>query len=250
MRSPIHRNSLNNGHNAEMPANETLTAERRLVPDHPKHAKSCHRSARPELPLDKLSPFVIASAEQEQDCMEHMSLIGRGCITSALAVLLSVTAAQARTISFTDTNGALTGASSFAGDIVVCTGQPCGVLETYNPAAQNVLSGIVPNLYIGDQSGFVLDQLVTTNPQGFVGFELTSFFGGGVTCTSVGGCQVTADGTVQTVETIVFSVEVPTLVTFQSLGNQTLPTPEPSTVLLLALGGTILPLVRRIRRQA
>lgn len=155
-----------------------------------------------------------------------------------LAVFCSITAAQARTISFIDANGVLSGASSFAGDIVFCSAQPCTVAETYNPAFESVTSGIVPTLYFANKNGFVLDKLVTSNSNpGFVDYALT-FLGGGVTCASVGGCQFTANGAVQTVETVNFSGEPPTAVTFQAV-------PEPSTALLLVLGWAMLVLLKQ-----
>ena len=172
--------------------------------------------------------------------MRHTLPPLRSCIVLFAIALWAISAVQARTISFVDTNGVLSGASSFAGDFVFCSSQPCQVLETYNPSLESVTSGIVPTLYIGN-SGFVLDKLVTSiSVPGFVSYELTSM--AGVSCTSVGGCQFAASDALQTVETIQFSVETPTTVTFRAVI-----TPEPHTALLILFACASSILLRRKR---
>ena len=164
--------------------------------------------------------------------------------------LLSVVSARADVVGFVDAIGTPTAASTFGGDFIFCGSSPCSVLVTGHADFVSVTSlvtsfSISPTIYIGDGNGIVIDRLVSTvsvlpflppSPGSVtnLGLVLSTALelGSPFTCASVGGCQFTADGSVQTLGTVSWTYGADTEVTFQAVG------PEPATVGLLLLGVT------------
>ncbi len=146
--------------------------------------------------------------------MNH-GTIRRTFFLALTATALLIGTARADTISFEDYYGTVSGTTTFGGDFdCLPTTGTCEVLQTglFSPGATSswINTPIAPLIYIGDEDGYVSAKLVTvidpepTTPpgSGFV-INISYFLTGGLdlaspfTCASVGGCQVTRDGTVQ-----------------------------------------------------
>ena len=159
-------------------------------------------------------------------------------VPMAALLLLTVASARADTILFQDAGGLAGATTTFAGDIIFCVpfaGQHCDVLETgHGPGDSIVTFGIASVTYIGNLAGIVTDQLTATpDVQGSLTSLDYSFDAGlgpnGTTCASVGGCQFTADGTVQILGTITWAHGGFDTIEFQAV-------PEPGSVSFVGLG--------------
>ncbi len=139
------------------------------------------------------------------------------CTAALAAVSIFGAAAKAETIAFTDTGGVPNATSTFDGDVVLpCTKTSCDV-KVGHPPSESVTSVPPSPLYISDKHGNVIDELTTSTAfTGFVDFTF-SVVAPGTTCASVGGCQITADGTIQTIGSIGLSGVEATTITYQQV---------------------------------
>jgi PEP-CTERM motif len=178
-------------------------------------------------------------------------------VPMAALLLLTVASARADTILFQDAGGLAGATTTFAGDFIFCfpfTGQHCDVIETgHGPGDSIVTFGIASVTYIGNLAGIVTDQLTATpDVQGPITSIDYSFDAGlasnGTTCASVGGCQFTADGTVQILGTITWADAgmggLMDTIEFQAV-------PEPGSVSFVGLGlvGLAAAFLRRFKQQ-
>lgn len=156
--------------------------------------------------------------------------------------------AKADTILFQDVSGQAVGSSTFAGDLFFCASDHCNGIETgHGPGDVLLTFGIASTIYMADQAGFISEKLVTTtNTQNTItnvdySFDSGLDLGNPTTCASVGGCQFTTNGTVQTLGTLTWSDDSTDKIQFQAV-------PEPSTLTLLSAGLLAGVLSKRLRR--
>jgi hypothetical protein len=166
----------------------------------------------------------------------------RAVLSIGLFVFVGATAARADVVLFQDIGG--TGAETVPAyyPIQGCNSTDCVALG--EPYQSTVTTNTIPDtIYIGDPLGNVSDKIVASEtlhagPTTIVDFTL--FFGLDLaspeTCASVGGCNITYDGAVQTLGTITWGpgfFEVPPIAT-TTLEYQYVATPEPATLLVVA----------------
>jgi hypothetical protein len=177
-------------------------------------------------------------------------------LTLTVAALLAGPA-KADTITFKDYTGVVSGATTFGGDFSCGpTTGVCEVLQTglFSSTATTswINTPIASPIYIGDGAGDVSAELQTvingaptTPPGSGYAINIQYYLTGGLdlsspfTCASVGGCQITQDGTVQFLGQTTFNPTTvygsvvqfpPSIVDFQYVA------PEPASVELLAAG--------------
>ena len=190
-----------------------------------------------------------------------MKLVSRAapalCLLWSLLFVSSAARADQLTILIDDTNNTVTvtGTSSLVtvsniscvSALSATIADGCSlVIKNSDP---NFLNGTpftptLPNVLIYENGSTTVtsDQLITGNGV-FLGEELVGFdsYYAGTTAscfnTSIGCTTMTEDGTVQTAGTIAWTDGQSVIIEFQSdLDNPTTPAPEPSTLLLSALG--------------
>ncbi len=185
--------------------------------------------------------------------------VARGLNLAALSfgflLFVGTTTARADVVLFQDIGG--TGAETVPAyyPIVGCNSTDCVALG--EPYQSTVTTNTIPDtIYIGDPSGNVSDEIVASEtphagPTTIVDF--TFYFGLDLsspeTCASVGGCDITHNGTVQTLGTITWGpgfFEIPPIPT-TTLEYQYVPTPEPS--MLLVVGALFLMMLIVIARR-
>lgn len=188
--------------------------------------------------------------------------LNRATLSIGLFLLVGATAVRADVVLFQDIGG--TGAESVPAyyPIQGCNSTDCVALG--EPYQSTVASNTIPDtIYIGDSLGNVSDKIVASatpyslNPTQITIVDFTFYFGLDVgsteTCASVGGCNITHDGTVQDLGTITWGpgfFEIPPIAT-TTLEYQYVATPEPSMLLVVgALFSMMLIVIARRNRTS
>ena len=188
---------------------------------------------------------------QATDLLHHQEVKHEGLEDGSRRSPLPLTAlasgvnlsARANTLLFQDADGTPMASTTFAGDFIVCLrsrAQECVVTGTgHGPGIPYDVGNRPRSSTLATLAGIVLDQLTVspdscdTPPQIQLHVRLSGLAPNGTTCASVGGCQFTADGSVQILGTIIWTsagmAGFMDTVEFQAV-------PEPANVALVSSG--------------